>query len=206
MAFLRPSSALDVDLDIQGARVYLRPPAMSDFQMWFEVRAASRTHLTPWEPQWSRDELTRAAFRRRVRHYQAEQYEDLGYAFFIFDVVTDLLVGGLTLSHVRRGVAQTASLGYWMGAQHTGCGFMTDAVTAVVPFATRALHLHRIEAACVPQNGASIRVLEKCGFQREGLARQYLKINGVWSDHLLFARLDVDVATPNRFRDVTVRE
>jgi [ribosomal protein S5]-alanine N-acetyltransferase len=206
MAFLRPSSALDVDLDIQGARVYLRPPTMSDFQMWFEVRAASRAHLTPWEPQWSRDELTRAAFRRRVRHYQAEQYEDLGYAFFMFDVETDQLVGGLTLSHVRRGVAQTASLGYWMGVDYTGRGFMSDAVTALVPFAIRALHLHRIEAACVPQNGASIRVLEKSGFQREGLARQYLKINGVWSDHLLFARLDADGVSPSRFRDAMVRE
>jgi [ribosomal protein S5]-alanine N-acetyltransferase len=198
MAFLRPSQALDVDLDIQGVRVFLRPPAMGDFQMWFETRAASRAHLTPWEPLWSRDELTRAAFRRRVRHYQAEQYEDLGYAFFIFNVETDQLVGGLTLSHVRRGVAQTASLGYWMGAGHTGQGLMSDAVSALVPFAFSALHLHRIEAACIPDNNASIRVLEKCGFQHEGLARRYLKINGTWRDHLLFASVATDTTQPDQ--------
>jgi [ribosomal protein S5]-alanine N-acetyltransferase len=186
MAFLRPSAALDVDLDIQGRRVYLRPPVMADFQSWFEVRAASRAHLTPWEPMWTRDELTRAAFRRRVRHYQAELYEDQGYAFFIFDVETDHLVGGLTLSHVRRGVAQTASLGYWMGAAYTGAGFMSDAVASLIPFAIGSLHLHRIEAACLPDNAASIRVLEKSGFQREGFAREYLKINGTWRDHVLF--------------------
>jgi [ribosomal protein S5]-alanine N-acetyltransferase len=198
MAFLRPSQVLDVDLDIQGGRVFLRPPAMGDFQMWFEARAASRAHLTPWEPLWARDELTRAAFRRRVRHYQAEQYEDLGYAFFIFNVETDQLVGGLTLSHVRRGVAQTASLGYWMGANHTGQGLMSDAVSALMPFAFGALHLHRVEAACIPDNNASIRVLEKCGFEREGLARRYLKINGTWRDHLLFASVSSDNPEPHQ--------
>jgi [ribosomal protein S5]-alanine N-acetyltransferase len=196
MAFLRPSSAPDVDLDIRGERVYLRPPAVADYQMWFEARAASRAHLTPWEPQWSRDELTRAAFRRRVRHYQAEQYEDLGYAFFVFDRESDRLVGGLTLSHVRRGVAQTASIGYWMGEGDTGRGVMTDAVKVLVPFAFASLRLHRIEAACLPHNSASIRVLEKCAFRPEGLAREYLKINGVWHDHLLFARLENDTPTP----------
>jgi [ribosomal protein S5]-alanine N-acetyltransferase len=192
MAFLRPPAVPDNALDIQGVQVYLRPPVMGDYQMWFEARAASRDHLTPWEPQWARDELTRAAFRRRVRHYQAEQSEDLGYAFFLFDVETDQLVGGLTLSHIRRGVAQAAALGYWMAASATGRGLMTDAVRAVVPFAFKSLRLHRVEAACLTNNVASIRVLEKCGFQREGLARRYLRINGTWHDHMLFAVLDDD--------------
>jgi [ribosomal protein S5]-alanine N-acetyltransferase len=193
MAFLRPPAAPDVDLDIRGGRVCLRPPVMADYQMWFEARAASREHLTPWEPQWARDELTRAAFRRRVRHYQAEQHDDLGYAFFIFTVDSERLIGGLTLSNVRRGVSQAASLGYWMAVADTGRGLMTDAVRAIVPFAFAHLHLHRIEAACLPTNRASIRVLEKCGFQPEGTARRFLRINGVWHDHLLFAAIEDDV-------------
>jgi ribosomal-protein-alanine N-acetyltransferase len=69
---------------------------------------------------------------------------------------------------------------------------MTAAVATVLPFAFGTLRLHRVEAACIPGNDASIRLLEKTGFQREGFARQYLCINGIWQDHLLFARLRDD--------------
>jgi [ribosomal protein S5]-alanine N-acetyltransferase len=99
------------------------------------------------------------------------------------------LVGGLTLANIRRGVAQACSLGYWMGLPFVRHGYMTAAVRAVVPFAFATLRLHRIEAACIPTNAGSIRLLEKNGFVREGYAREYLCINGIWQDHLLFARL-----------------
>jgi ribosomal-protein-alanine N-acetyltransferase len=98
-------------------------------------------------------------------------------------------VGGLTLANIRRGCAQAGSLGYWMGAPYARRGYMTAAVAAIIPFAFATLKLHRIEAACIPGNIASIRLLEKTGFQREGFARQYLCIDGVWQDHLLFARI-----------------
>ena len=103
-----------------------------------------------------------------------------------------MLLGGLTLANIRRGCAQAGSLGYWMGAAHARQGHMTAAVHAVIPFAFGTLRLHRIEAACIPANVASIRLLERTGFQREGFARQYLCIDGVWQDHLLFARLKDD--------------
>jgi ribosomal-protein-alanine N-acetyltransferase len=115
--------------------------------------------------------------------------EDLGYAFLIFRRTDYALLGGLSISNVRRGVAQAASLGYWIGVTHVGQGHMTDAVKAVLPFAFVTLGLHRLEAACLPHNHASTRVLQKIGFAREGLARRYLKINGVWQDHDLFALL-----------------
>lgn len=191
MAFLR-SSTIDTDAEIRGVALSLRPPIMSDYGAWAELRALSRHHLVPWEPQWSRDELTRSAFRRRLRQYQREMREDLGYAYLIFNLAGGGLLGGLTLSNVRRGVAQAASIGYWMGLTHTGRGSMTDAVRAVVPFAFGTLALHRLEAACLPHNTASTRVLEKAGFQREGKARRYLKINGIWQDHELFALLHDD--------------
>jgi len=165
---------------------------MHDYVAWAEVRQRSRDHLVPWEPAWARDELTRPAFRRRVRHYQRELREDLGYAFFIFDDRDDALIGGLTLSNVRRGVTQAAALGYWLGAPYVRRGYMTESVSAVATFAFDKLRLHRLEAACLPHNAASIGVLERSGFLREGRARRYLKINGVWQDHLLFARLSDD--------------
>jgi ribosomal-protein-alanine N-acetyltransferase len=188
MAFLRSGIGSELPL-IRTRGVFLRPPHMGDYLEWAELRALSRNHLVPWEPQWSRDELTRDAFRRRVRHYQREQREDLGYAFFIFREFDEVLLGGLTLSNVRRGVTQAASVGYWMGLPYTRQGHMTNALGGAMRFAFEDLKLHRLEAACMPHNEASIRVLERNGFRREGLARRYLKIDGEWQDHLLFAIL-----------------
>jgi ribosomal-protein-alanine N-acetyltransferase len=93
---------------------------------------------------------------------------------------------------VRRGVAQSANLGYWSGAEHARRGYMSAAVAALIPFAHGQLRLRRIEAACLPENAVSVRLLEKLGFQREGYARQYLCIAGKWQDHLLYARLSSD--------------
>jgi ribosomal-protein-alanine N-acetyltransferase len=165
---------------------------MSDCAEWAALREASRDFLTPWEPTWPVDDLTRSSFRRRIKRYSEDQRSDLAYAFFMFRKPDDVLVGGLTLANIRRGCAQAGSLGYWMGAPYARQGFMTAAVNALIPFAFTTLKLHRIEAACIPANIASVRLLEKTGFKREGFARQYLCIDGAWQDHLLYARLKDD--------------
>ena len=192
MAFLRPLPSVDAEAEIRGARVYLRHPVMQDYAAWAELRALSRQHLTPWEPQWARDELTRSAFRRRLRQFQRELRDDHGFAYLIFADTDSMLLGGLNISNVRRGVAQAASIGYWIGAPHVGRGLMTDALGAAVRFAFVKLGLNRLEAACLPSNLGSARVLENNGFKREGRARRYLRINGQWQDHDLFALLHDD--------------
>lgn len=192
MAFFRSVSFAESLPAIDGEGVSLRVPQMSDFTEWVTLREESRDFLTPWEPIWPADDLTRAAFRRRIRRYAEDLRNDQAYAFFIFRQRDDALLGGLTLANVRRGVAQAGSLGYWMGAPYAGRGLMTEAVRAMVQFSFGPLRLHRLEAACIPTNRASIRLLEKNGFEREGLARQYLCINGLWQDHLLFALLSTD--------------
>ncbi len=189
MAIARAGTGQEGHLVVQGRGFWLRPLSMSDYPHWAELRAASRTHLVPWEPEWAKDELTRNAFRHRLRHHQHEIREDRGYAFALIDEREDRLIGGVSLSNVRRGVTQSASLGYWLGAPYIGRGAMTEAVRAVVPFAFGALRLHRLEAASMPANTPSIRVLERNGFMREGFAQRYLKINGEWRDHILFGRL-----------------
>ena len=192
MALLRTATSSDLGPVIQSECVLLRTPQMSDYPDWAELRAASRDFLTPWEPLWAADELTRSSFRRRVRHYMRDLREDVGYALFIFSAKDGTLVGGLTLCNVRRGVTQACTLGYWIGARYARKGYMTAAVRAVIPFVFDTLELHRLEAACLPANVASIKLLEKTGFVREGVARRYLRINGVWEDHLLYALVDSD--------------
>ena len=192
MAFFRTVSLADQMPAVAGDGVVLRTPQMSDWGEWTALREASRDFLTPWEPTWPADDLTRASFRRRIRRYSEDQRNDLAYAFFIFRKHDDVLLGGLTLANIRRGCAQAASLGYWIGALFARQGHMTAAVNAIVPFAFGTLRLHRIEAACIPTNQPSIRLLERTGFKREGYAREYLCINGLWQDHLLYARLQGD--------------
>jgi ribosomal-protein-alanine N-acetyltransferase len=194
MAFFRTVSLSDLMPAIAGVGVVLRAPQMSDFAEWTTLREASRSFLTPWEPTWPADDLSRASFRRRIKRYSEDQRSDLAYAFFVFRKHDDVLVGGLTLANIRRGCAQAGSLGYWMGATYARQGYMTAAVNAVIPFAFATLKLHRIEAACIPANVASVRLLEKTGFKREGFARQYLCIDGIWQDHLLYARLKDDLS------------
>lgn len=194
MAFLRANFGSETPATIRGGDVWLRAPVMSDYAEWAELRALSRSHLTPWEPRWALEELSRGSFRLRIRHYAREAREDLGFAYFMFRACDDALLGGLTLSNLRRGVAQAASLGYWTGEPYARRGYMTKAVGALVDHAFQAHRLHRIEAACLPSNAPSIGVLEANSFTREGLARRYLKINGTWQDHLLFARLEDDGA------------
>jgi ribosomal-protein-alanine N-acetyltransferase len=173
---------------IEGRLVRLRAPIAADYIEWSKLRGESREFLTPWEPSWAPDELTRAAFRRRLRRYAQAERDGTGLMFFVFDHKAEELTGGCQLSNIRQGVAQSAaSLGYWMGQKHAGRGLMTDAVVTLVRHAFDRLGFHRIEAACLPSNVASRRVLTKAGFSAEGTARKYLRINGEWQDHLLFA-------------------
>ena len=177
---------------LAGERVMLRPPVISDYAEWAAVRRESEQFLAPWEPKWASDELDRLAWRQRIRRYREEIAQGSGMPFLIFERVTGRLAGGITLGNIRHGVAQTGQIGYWMGVNHAGKGFMHEAVVLVVKFGFETLRLHRIEAACIPSNDRSIRVLEKAGFKREGLLRSYLRINGAWQDHLLYALIAGD--------------
>ena len=190
MALFGLARSADPQPLVRGEGLYLRPAIAADYAAWARLREQSRAFLAPWEPTWLSDDLTRAAFRRRLRRQAEDIAADESFAFLIFDSTSDELLGGLTLGGIRRGVAQAATLGYWMGAPHAGKGRMTRAVAAVVRFGFDTLRLHRIEAACIPDNAPSIALLERNGFRREGFARAYLKINDAWRDHVLLALLE----------------
>ena len=189
MAFLRPASDSQRESTLETSRLYLRPPQMRDWRDWAELRALSREFLAPWEPTWPSDALTRSAFRRRIRRQLRDGQDDIGYAFFLFRRDDDALLGGMTLGNVQRGAAQSCSVGYWIGRPHARRGHMSEALGGLLGHCFGPLGLHRVEAACMPNNVASQKLLEKTGFQCEGHARAYLRIAGEWRDHLLYATI-----------------
>jgi [ribosomal protein S5]-alanine N-acetyltransferase len=174
-----------------GERVFLRTPERADYENWASLRSRSRRFLVPWEPSWPVDALSRASFRARVARYAEDWRTDQAYNLFIF-THDEALIGGVGLSNLRRGVSETASLGYWIGEPYAQQGYMTAALPLVLAFAFDRLRLHRVEAACLPNNTPSCSLLVRAGFRQEGYARQYLCIDGKWQDHLLFAILRED--------------
>ncbi|MGE0764998.1 MAG: GNAT family N-acetyltransferase [Hyphomicrobiaceae bacterium] len=177
---------------LRNGRVLLVEPDIRHYEMWSLLRESSRQHLEPFEPAWSPDELSRGAFRRRLRRYRLDRRRGTGAAFLIQRAADNTLLGGVTLTNIRRGVTQSASVGYWIGLPFIRQGYASEALEGVLRYAFEQLELNRVEAACMPRNRASIGVLERAAFRHEGLARRYLMINGTFEDHLLFARLRHD--------------
>ncbi|MEP0943631.1 MAG: GNAT family protein [Rhizobiaceae bacterium] len=174
-------------------RTVLQRPQSNDYQAWADLRGESADFLRPFEPAWTPDELSKSAFRSRLRRQEADISSGRGLPWFIFDrEKPEVLLGGLTVSNIRRGVAETGTLGYWMGRKFANQGYMKEALLAVCEDVFSVHQLHRIEAATVLENEQSQGLLRRCGFQQEGVARKYLRINGEWRDHILFARLAED--------------
>ena len=150
------------------------------------------TFLTPWEPTWPADDLTRAAFRQRIRRYAEDLRTDQAYPFFLFRKEDNALVGGLALANIRRGVAQAGSLGYWIGAPYVRQGYMTAAVRALVPVAFDLLRLHRSRRPAFRPTSPRSGCWRRPASGARAMRATYLCINGIWQDHLLYARLRTD--------------
>ncbi len=176
---------------LESERIVLRLPAHSDFSAWTALRQESRDFLTPWEPVWASDHLTRKSFTNRV--YWAQRASRGGTSLPLFVLRRDgLLLGAITLDNIRRGPAQMGTIGYWIGQPFARQGYMREAIKVLVHHAFTELDLSRIEAACLPENAASRGVLEQAGFKYEGVAQSYLQINGRWRNHVLYANLRSD--------------
>jgi ribosomal-protein-alanine N-acetyltransferase len=150
------------------------------------VRAANREALQPFEPTWPENCLTRDFFQRRIQRQHRDWQHGCAYAFLIFEKFGDTLIGGININNVARGAAQYATLGYWLAQDWRGHGYMKEAGHLICEFAFDDLELHRLNAACVPENAPSQHMLLKLGFQREGYAPKFLQIDGQWRDHILY--------------------
>jgi ribosomal-protein-alanine N-acetyltransferase len=192
MALLRLDWTRESETRLEGAGVTLRAPRAADHAAWAALRGASRDFLTPWEPQWSPDELSRASFRARLRRYNQDARAGAAAPFFVFRSSDGALVGGVNVSNIRRGVAQDCTIGYWVGQAFARQGLTRAAVRAVLHHCFEDMRLHRVMAACIPENHASRGLLTGVGFSEEGRARDYLNINGAWRDHILLAMVRGD--------------
>jgi ribosomal-protein-alanine N-acetyltransferase len=177
---------------IETERMTLRLPQHGDFRAWTTLRDQSAPFLTPWEPVWAADHLSRKAFTNRI--YWANRSTSQGTALPLLLIRREdaALLGAITLDNIRRGPSQAGTLGYWIGQAHARQGYMREAILSVVHHAFTVMDLSRVEAACLPENAASRGVLEKCGFKYEGVAQSYLQIAGRWRNHVLYANLRGD--------------
>ncbi|MEM1382050.1 MAG: GNAT family protein [Pseudomonadota bacterium] len=187
--FARRSRAWE---EIATERLVLRPPLIRDHEGWARLRRDSERDLRPWEPAWSPDHLSGRAFRNRVAWAERAIRHGEALPLFLIRQEDGQVLGGLTLSNIRRDPAQAGTLGYWLGTGMTGQGYMTEALMALKERVFGAMDLSRLEAACLPENHASRRLLERCHFKYEGVAQAYLQINGRWRNHVLYAALRSD--------------
>jgi ribosomal-protein-alanine N-acetyltransferase len=169
-------------------RLLLRPYRVSDVRTVRTFEIENEEHLRPWNPRPRPGESPRSLtlHAKRIASARRDWRNDRGYAFAVF-LRDGALIGRVALNMIGRGSFQNAYLGYLMSGAHQGNGFMREAVAAVCDFAFGPARLHRVQAAIVPHNDRSLRLIRALGFREEGRARHYLMIDGEWRDHLIFA-------------------
>ena len=187
MSFLNAYSLKKNLFEITGRKVILRPPQYSDWKAWADERKKNKLYLQPWEPLWSINELERSSFVKRVRMFERLSHNDQAYSFLIFTSDNEDFIGEVNISNVQRGIIQSCTIGYWIAKNCEGKGMMSESLELVKEFIFNELKLHRIEAACLPHNMPSLKVLLKNGFIKEGTARKLLKINDKWQDHTVLS-------------------
>tara|TARA_X000000950_G_scaffold248601_1_gene307776 strand:- start:654 stop:1241 length:588 start_codon:yes stop_codon:yes gene_type:complete len=177
---------------LSGERIYLRPPKRRDALRWQKLRLYSKDFLVPWEPSWDSFSCSRRAYMRFLKNSNYLANMDRAYSFLIFNNTDKDLLGGVNIGNVRRGVAQSANIGYWIGKKYSRKGYMYEALRVLIPSLFVDLRLNRVEATILEENIASQKLLKKLGFKKEGKLRNYLKINGNWRDHVIYGLLQND--------------
>ena len=179
-------------LKIDTDRCYLRLPKAKDYIDWVNLRKGSETFLAPWEPDRDKNFYSMRLFKARLKWSSENFNKGKVIHTFIFKRKEDSLIGAITLDNLRGGVSQSCSIGYWIGEGYARNGYMSEVLSAMVFVAFKDFDISRIEAATLPENVASRRLLEKLGFKYEGVAQSYLKIAGRWRNHVLYALIRDD--------------
>ena len=174
---------------ILSERLILRLPAITDYENWVILRRKSADFLNKWEPEKDINYFSKANFKKRVKWAKKNFNFKTVLHLFIFLRSNYLLVGGITLDNIRYGPFRSATLGYWLGEEYSKKGIMTESLNCFIRYVNKEIGISRIEAATLPNNIASRRLLEKCNFKYEGVGQYYLQINGKWKHHILYANI-----------------
>ncbi len=172
---------------IKGDKVCLKPIELKEVEALHELNVRNSDFFQQFSMSRNEDYYTIEGQKERIHQFNQNREKDLGYHFGVYKNDEDILIGTIDLFQVLRGSLQGAFVGYFLDQEHNGRGYMTEAVKLIVQYAFDELNLHRIEAGVMPHNIGSIRVLEKAGFHKEGIARKNVKINGKWEDHQVLA-------------------
>jgi [ribosomal protein S5]-alanine N-acetyltransferase len=170
---------------LDGKLISLQPLAESNAEELLALRIANRGFFEQWEPVRTDVDFALEAVRAEIAESISMKARDEAYVFGIF--AGGALVGRIALSAVFRRAWQNANLGYYVAREHNGKGYATEAVRLTVGYAFGEAGLHRVQAAVIPRNAASARVVVKAGLRLEGRALRYLRINGAWEDHDIYA-------------------
>lgn len=183
---------------LQHGAVLVRPPRARDAAAWTEVRQRNERWLAPWEgrpplqpPASWRERHSAAVYAAMLRHQRKQARAGRMLPLFVF--LDRRLCGAVTVGGLTRGAFDSAHVGYWVDGRVAGRGVVPTALALVLDHCFGPVRLHRVEANVRPENAASLRVMDKLGFVREGLHRRYLFIDEAWRDHLAFALLADDV-------------
>ena len=180
-------------LRLEEAPTAIRPTEPSDAREQLGLRLANRDHTGPWDPLRDESFYTEAGQRLELDLDQRSWAAGNAYAFAVLDIEgRDRIIGRVALANVVRGPWQNATLGYWIDKDSVGRGHASRAVRLALAYAFDHVGLHRVQPAIIPRNTASTRVAQKVGFRHEGRALRYLKINGVWEDHDIYALTSED--------------
>lgn len=196
-----------LSLRIVTERLVLRPPRTSDVPELRRALRVNAAHLRPWSvaPAPDVDPASLVSVSQAILSHRRDWKR--GRAFVLMVTARSdesRIIGRVALAGILRGAFQNAYLGYWIDEGHQRRGLMTEAVEAATSFAFTTAGLHRVQAAVMPRNEASLRVVQKVGYRREGFAVKYLCIAGVWEDHWLFAVTAEEWAGGNAARGLRV--
>ncbi|MCH6269105.1 GNAT family N-acetyltransferase [Neobacillus citreus] len=171
---------------LKSKNIYIRPFTEDDGESLLKLQIENRYFFEKFSYERTNDFYTIEAQQNRIKEFAKDWQTDQAYTFGIF-TIDDALIGTINLFQVLRGSLQSAFIGYFLDQKHNGKGYTTEAAKLLVQYAFNELNLHRIEAGVMPHNIGSIRVLEKAGFHKEGIAIKNVKINGKWEDHQVLA-------------------
>lgn len=178
---------------IETQRLYVRSLTLHDCAAWLQARTKNYSYLQEREPIWDMDSLTYQAYYRLINDLMSSFTIGNYYSFGVFHKETNAVMGGFEISNIMYWPKQSATIGYWIGQEHSRQGYATEVLANVAHWAFKQFNLVKIEAGTMLSNIASQTVLKKAGFSHEGHSRSYGEINGVYEDHLLWGLIPADL-------------